>query len=201
MFYKELLSTAAVVLTLVAFYPYLRGILQGAIKPHVFSWVIWGASTCVIFLAQLDARGGVGSWSIGLSGGITLLVAVLAYLKRADVAITRSDWGFLISALSALPLWFFTADPTWAVVLLTWVNLLGFGPTVTKVYVAPDSEPPMFFALFAVRNGLVIVALESYSVATLFFPVAMTVAYVLVVGLILYRRRASRQINSLDRHK
>ncbi len=105
MFYKEVLSTIAIVLTVVAFYPYVRGIIQGAIKPHVFSWLIWGTTTFVVFLAQLEAGAGVGAWAIGVSGSITIFIALLAYLKRADVAITKTDWLFFTLAISSLPLW------------------------------------------------------------------------------------------------
>lgn len=190
MLYKELLSTAAIALTFLGFYPYLRGIIQDTIKPHVFSWVIWGSTTVVVFLAQLQAGGGVGAWPIGISGVITALIAVLAYIKRADITITRSDWLFLAAALSSLPLWYATSDPTWAVVLLTCVDLLGFGPTVAKAYAAPHSESLTFFGLFAIRNGLVVMALESYSVATILFPAALAAACVLLVLLIVHRRRA-----------
>ncbi|MDD2701546.1 MAG: hypothetical protein PHH36_09940 [Sideroxydans sp.] len=101
---KEFLGALAIMLTLVAFYPYLRGILQGSTKPHVFSWVIWGSTTFVVFLAQLQAGGGIGAWPIGVSGAITILIAILAYVKRADVAITRTDWLFFVAAMLSLPL-------------------------------------------------------------------------------------------------
>ena len=95
MFYKEILSTVAIALTFIAFFPYIRSIIQGAIKPHVFSWVIWGTTTFVVFLAQLEDHGGVGAWPIGVSGSISIFIALLAYIKRADIAITRTDWVFL----------------------------------------------------------------------------------------------------------
>ena len=186
---KAALSAAAIALTVVAFYPYLRGILRGTTKPHVFSWVIWGITTIVVFLAQLDARGGVGAWPIGVSGGITALIAALAYLKRADVGITRTDRLFFAAALSSLPLWYATSDPVWAVVVLTTVDLLGFGPTVRKVYADPRSESLPFFGLFAIRNGLAILALETYTVATVLFPAAVATACVLLMVLAAYRRR------------
>ena len=88
--YKEILSTIAIALTFIAFYPYLRGILLGTIKPHVFSWVIWGVTTFVVFLAQLNAQGGVGSWPIGVSGIITIIIAIAAYVKRGNIAITKA---------------------------------------------------------------------------------------------------------------
>jgi hypothetical protein len=190
MLYKEILSAVAITLTFVAFYPYLRGIIQGTTKPHVFSWVIWGSTTFVVFLAQLQAGGGVGAWPIGVSGVITALIAAAAYVKRADITITRIDWLFFSAAMSSLPLWYATSDPTWAVVVLTVVDLLGFGPTVRKAYVAPHSESLAFFGLFAARNTVVVVALESYSVATVLFPAAIAVACVLLMLLIVYRRRS-----------
>lgn len=197
MIYNEIFSAVAIALTLVAFYPYLRGIIQGTTKPHVFSWAIWGSTTFVVFLAQLQAGGGVGAWSIGVSGAITALIAVLAYVKRTDVGITCTDWLFFTAAMSSLPLWYITSDPTWAVVVLTAVDLLGFGPTVRKSYVAPDTESLAFFGLFAARNSIVVVALESYSVATVLFPAAIAAACVLLMLLIVYRRREVAANHSL----
>ena len=187
--YKEILSAIAIALTFAAFVPYIRAILDGTTRPHVFSWVIWGSTTFVGFLAQIEGKTGVGAWPIGVSGSITLFIACLAYVRRADITITKSDWLFFISALSSLPLWYVTSDPLWAVVILTIVDVLGFGPTVRKAYSFPHSESLLFFALFAVRNVLVILALESYSVTTVLFPAVIAVACVSLVAMVRYRRR------------
>ena len=132
MFYKETFSLIAIVITLAAFIPYIREIFRGTIRPHIFSWVIWGVTTLLIFLAQLEDNGGAGTWPIGVSASITIFIAYLAYLKRADVTITRADWLFFIAALLSLPLWYWTSDPLWAVILLTAIDVAGFGPTVRK---------------------------------------------------------------------
>lgn len=184
------LSAIAIALTFVAFYPYIRAIIRGTAKPHVFSWVIWGSTTFVVFLAQLEAKGGVGAWPIGVSGVITIFVAVLAYTKKADVSITKTDWLFFIVAMSSLPFWYFTSDPLWAVVILTIVDILGFGPTIRKTYHQPHSESLLFFTLFTIRNLLVIIALESHSVTTVLFPAAISATSVLLMMLILYRRKS-----------
>ena len=187
--YKVVLSAAAIVLTLVAFVPYIRAIYSGATRPHVFSWIIWGATTFVVFLAQLEAEGGIGAWPIGVSGIITVFIALLAYVKRADITITRTDWLFFIAAISSLPLWYLTSDPLWAVIVLTTVDTLGFGPTLRKAYSQPYSESIVFYGLFATRNVLVILALESYSVTTVLFPAVIAAACVLLIATVVYRRR------------
>lgn len=186
---KELLSAAAIVLTFAMFVPYIRSIRRGWTKPHVFSWLIWALSTFVVFLAQLAGSGGVGAWPIGVSGLITAYVAALAYSKKSDTTITRSDWVFLIVALAAVPCWLFTADPLWAVVILTALDLAGFGPTFRSAYSEPYSERIGFYSLGAVRNALAVLALEHYSVTTVLFPAAVGVACAAFVAMVAYRRR------------
>lgn len=186
---KAACSVAATILTLVGFYPYLRDILARRTQPHVFSWVIWAATTLVVFLAQLAAGAGIGAWPIGVSGSVTALIALIAWRRRADITITRTDRFCLAAALSALPAWALTADPLWAVVILTAVDLLGFGPTLRKAWQAPQSESPGFFALFALRNLLVVGALEAYSLTTVLFPLAVALACLVVVALLWWRRR------------
>jgi len=187
-FLKTAFATLAFAFTFIAFYPYFRGILGGTVRPHVFSWLIWAFGTVVVFVAQLSDGAGIGAWPIGVSGLITLCVAILAYLKKGDTTIVRMDWVFLLLATSALPLWFLTETALSAVLILTFVDLLGFGPSVRKAYHAPYDENALFFALGALRNGFVIAALENYSWTTVLFPAAVGLACLFFVGLLIYRR-------------
>jgi hypothetical protein len=186
---KTTLSIIAIALTLIAFIPYVIGILKGATKPHFFSWIIWGSTTFVVFLAQLEGHAGIGALPIGISGVITVFIAWLAYLKRSDITITKKDWLFFTIALSALPIWYWMSDPLWAVVILTTVDMLGFAPTVRKVYHDPYSEPISFITLFSARNILVLFALEHYSLTTTLFPAVIAAACLLLIALMLLRRR------------
>jgi hypothetical protein len=152
--------------------------------------VIWGAGTFIVFFAQLSDRGGVGAWPIGVSACITSYIAALAYVKRGDTQITRADWFYLVAALSALPFWFLTSDPMWAVVVLTISDLVGFGPTIRRAWSFPQLESASFFALGSARNALVVLALENYSVTTVLFPAAVGLACLLLALFLLHRRRA-----------
>ncbi len=186
---KLAFSVVAIALTFVAFVPYIRSILAGATKPHVFSWVIWGTTTVIVFFAQLEAKGGIGAWPIGISGVITTFIAWLAFIKRSDISITRTDWLFFFSALLSLPFWYFTSDPLWAVVVLTIVDLLGFGPTIRKAYDFPHEENIPFFVLFMARNTFALLALEHYSVATVLFPLSVSSACLFLLVMVSYRRK------------
>ena len=194
---KEFLSVIAITLTFIAFLPYIRSILHGKTKPHVFSWVIWGSTTFVVFLAQLSDGGGAGAWPIGVSGIITLYVAFLAYTKKSDSTITKIDWVFLLLAMTSLPLWYFTSDPLWAVVVLTTVDLIGFGPTFRKAYHHPFEEQLVFYGLMATRNIIAVMALEHYSLTTVLFPSTLAGACLVFIPMVAFRRRklATLKIN------
>jgi hypothetical protein len=187
--YKEFLSALAIVLTFAGFISYIRSILKDEIKPHVFSWVIWGSTTFIVFLAQLKDGGGAGAWPIGVSSLITIYVAGLAYLKKADISITKADWFFLLSTMLSLPLWYLTADPLWTVVILTAVDVFGFAPTLRKAYTHPFDEDRVFFTLFMVRNLIVILALEHYSLTTVLFPAVIAAVCLLLLIMITLRRK------------
>jgi hypothetical protein len=187
--YKQLLGAIAIGLTIIAYYPYIRSIIQGKTKPHVFSWIIRGTSTCIVFLAQLADKGGAGAWVMGFSGIISICVAFLAYIKRSDSSITRIDRLFFIVAMTALPIWYLTSDPLWAVVILTTVDVLGFAPTFRRSYIRPFEEQLMFYVVMASRNIVVVSALKNYSLTTVLFPATIALACVIFSLMVLYRRR------------
>lgn len=189
---RELFAAAALALTFAIFIPYIRSILAGRTRPHVFSWVVWGLGTAVVGCAQLAGGGGIGAWPILASGVITFWVAWLAWRHRGDASITRPDWAFFLAALSALPVWFLTSDPLWAVVILTIVDLLGFGPTFRSAWTQPHAERAGFYALAAARNLFVVLALQHHSVTTVLFPAAVGVGSLALAGFIVLRRGPDR---------
>jgi hypothetical protein len=105
-----------------------------------------------------------------------------------DITITPIDKLFLGTALACIPLWYAMQDALWAVVVLTTIDVLGFGPMIRKTYASPQTESMSFMALFVARNVLVVLALAHYSVVTLLFPVAIGAMCLLVMAIMVYRR-------------
>jgi len=149
--------------------------------------VYLGGGTAVVFLAQLKSGAGVGAWPVGISSLITFFIAFLALNTTADKSIVTLDWLFLGLAFSALPLWLYTSSALSAVIVLTIVNLFGFGPSLRKAYALPYEENAMLFGVSAIRNGFVLAAFEHYSWTTVLFPAAVAIACILFVGLIFIR--------------
>ncbi|XOV91348.1 MAG: hypothetical protein ACFHWX_14160 [Bacteroidota bacterium] len=186
---KSIVSGIAVIITFIAFYPYLKAILANKIKPHFFSWIIWGVTTFVAFLGQVSGNGGVGTISMGLSSIITFYIAYLTFRRRGDLSVRALDWVYLILAAFSIPVWMITNDPLWAVVIMTGIDLLGFGPTFRNAYENPSNEDPVFYLIFTFRNLLAIYALETYSVTTILFPAAISVAGVFVAVIVWVRKK------------
>jgi hypothetical protein len=199
MSHKEWLSLLTTLLTIVSFVPYIRSIVKKETKPHVFSWVIWGVTTCLVFAAQLSAGGGVGAWPTGLSGLISIIIAILAYRYKSDIAITGADWLCLIGAGLSILTWSVTSDPFWAVLLLTIIDTLGFLPTVRKCYHHPFEENMSMYVIVFIRNLIGILALETYSPTTILFPAVMSLSIALAVPMVLFRRRHKQNNNGLTR--
>lgn len=194
---KLVFFVLSIALTLIAFVPYIASTARNETKPHVFSWVIWGLTTGVVFFAQIEDEGGLGAWPTGLSGALTLLVALLAFVKHSDTSIKPLDWVFFVSALASIPFWYLTSDPMWAVVILTSVDVLGFGPTIRKAYNTPNEESCQFFTLFIARSILSVFALENYSVTTLLFPLAVSAGCAVLIVILLIRRRTLGKTSAL----
>ena len=186
---KEAIGLAAIAITFIAYAPYIKTTLDGTTKPHLFSWLIWAITTLIVFLAQLADEGGAGAWPTAISGLLTLYIAYLAYIKKTDNTISPYDWIFLWLAISSIPLWYITSDPLWAVVILTTIDALGFGPTIRKAYHYPYEENLTFYTLFAIRSIISIFALENYSITTLLFPVVIALLSIIFVIMVNIRRK------------
>ncbi|TGK87461.1 hypothetical protein EHQ24_02720 [Leptospira noumeaensis] len=185
---RSLITGIAIFLTFYAYIPYIKGIWTGTIRPHVFSWIIWGATTFIVFFAQIAGNGGVGSLPIGVSGIITILVAYIAYRKRGDIEITKFDWFFFGLAVSSLPFWFYFSDPLAAVIVLSIADILGFIPTFRKGYFLPNSEPVGFYLIFLFRNFLAMAGLAEWNTTTLLFPGSAGIACVVFVVMVKIRK-------------
>ncbi|NJM35618.1 MAG: hypothetical protein HC850_14000 [Rhodomicrobium sp.] len=113
---QELLGAIAVAIGLISYVPYAFGLSSGKVKPHTFSWVLWGLHSAIVTVAQLAAGSGPGAWVTALTAIGSFAVAIISWRRRT--AITRSDWVALAVGLSVIPLWFLTEDPLLSVIII-----------------------------------------------------------------------------------
>jgi len=186
--YKSIFSVLAVLLTLGAYFPYLRSILSGQTKPHMYSWLVWFVDSLVIFVLQLTNNAGPGAYVTLAAALMCLFVLILSFSKGTkDIKIV--DKVFLTAALLALVLWWFVKLPLISAALITCVDLFGFMPTVRKAWKAPHTETPVFYSINSVRFVFAIAALRQFSTINIIYPATWLVANSLFAIVLLMRRK------------
>jgi hypothetical protein len=170
----------AIALTLVILVPYLVLTWLGRVRPHVISWVIWGLATVLAGCGQWTAGAGWGAAPIAVSGTLTCLVAICAWLRRhrnlTDASVSRFDLACLAIVLATVPLWMALGDPLWSILIVTIIDLIGFGPTLRRIRHDPQADSPWLFAALATRNGLVVIGVDQIHLATVVFPASIGAA-------------------------
>jgi hypothetical protein len=189
---KEYFGIISIILTFMAYTPYIRSIFIGKTKPHVFTWIIWGLTTFIVFLAQLTDNGGAGAWATGVSSIVIIFIVLLTYFKKLAINITKSDWIFFFLALSAIPFWHLTNNPLWTIAILSCIDTIGFFPTIRKAYIKPFEENLILYSLLVIRNVTSIIALEYYSLITLLFPSTVAVTCSIFIFVVLFKRREKK---------
>src|SRR3989338_1414329 len=188
--YKVALGIIAVIIGLISYVPYVRNVFINKTKPHAFSWLIWGVLTAIAFFAQMEKGGGAGSWVTGITAATCFLVSAIAFLKYGLSYVKKSDWLCLFAALSGIATWKITNDPLSAVIIVTLVDAIGFIPTFRKGWREPYQETALTFALGSVKFALAIIALDTFTLATVLYPASLVLANAAFVTVLLVRRIA-----------
>ncbi len=184
---KDLSSLIAVILSFAITVPYLVGMRRGHIKPHAFSWLIWGLSTLIAFAGQLAAHGGIGAAATGSSSAICLGIGFYA-LAKGDRDFNRFDWFcFVVAALSLLA-WYLTHSPLGAIILISLVDVVGGIPTIRKGHAKPYEEGISPFVLSTIKWLFAIYAFAQLNLTTLLFPIATTAVNTAIIATVLVQR-------------
>jgi len=189
---KLFLGIASAVVAFVNYLPYLIGVVRQTLHPHAFSWIIFTIITATISVAQLTEGAGAGAWATGATSITTFLIACFA-LRNGGYRITRSDKLSFVGALIAIPAWIITANPLVAVIILTGIEALGFMPTYRKAWLKPHDESILAFSLTILKYLLALGAMQSYTLTTVLFPIALLIlSGLLIVELVARKRVVAR---------
>lgn len=172
---RYLVGGAAVTIGWATYVAYLRDVIAGRTRPHVFSWFMWAFATLTACAVQVSGGAGLGAIGTAAPAAACLAVFVLG-MRQGDMDITRTDVVFLAASLASLVLWLVADQPLTAVVLLTAVDLLAFVPTARKAWNKPHEEAIACYAGGAVRISLALFLIEHYTLVTTLYPVVWLLA-------------------------
>jgi hypothetical protein len=186
--YKTLLALLGILLGTSSYIAYILSIYRHGVRPHAFSWLVWGLLMGISFTIQFTQHAGAGSWLMGLGACACLLIFSLALIK-GNRAFGRFDWACLFLALMGIVLWITTNKPVTAAVMITIADAVGYAPTFKKGFRLPREENIAPYTVGIVTTLLSIFALSNYSVATWLYPASLAVTNTAFISMILLRRR------------
>ncbi len=167
---------------------FLTNVLNKKIQPHAFTFLIWLITQGTAIAAILVGGGGIGALGLILGECFMIVVFVLS-LKYGTKNITKSDIIMLSIAIVAIIVWWKVNSPLYAVLLVVLIDIMGYGPTIRKTYVYPQSERMLPWLLGAGNMCFAILALESYSILTVAYPAALCIGNLSVATTRLLRRK------------
>ena len=185
---QEFFGGLAVALGLFGYVFYVHGILQGKVKPHAFTWFVWGLLTAIAFLAQIDEGGGAGAWVTGVTALCSFGFALVGFGASSRKFISKSDWLFFIGALFTIPIWYFTGNPFWSVIIITIIDAIAFAPTFRKAFFHPETENGWTYALSGLKFIVSLYALESFTWTTALYPASLILANFAFVIMLVWRK-------------
>lgn len=183
-----ILGSLAVAIGFFGYWFYIRGIIQGKVKPHTFTWSVWGILTAIAFAAQVAEGGGPGAWVTGATALMSFGFAIVGLGASSRTYITKSDWVFFFSALVTIPVWYFTGNPLWSVIIITVVDAVAFAPTFRKAYVHPETENTWTYFFSGIKFVIGIMALQTFNTVTVLYPASLVLANGAFVAMVLWRR-------------
>ncbi len=189
---QEILGGLAIALGLFGYVFYVRGIVQGKVKPHAFTWFVWGLLTAIAFVAQVTGGGGAGAWVTGVTALCSFGFALVGLGASSRVYIAKSDWIFFVCALLAIPIWLLTGNALWSVVIITITDAVAFAPTFRKAFAHPETENGLTYALSGVKFVVSLFALQSFTWTTALYPASLILANLVFVSMLEWRKQAKR---------
>jgi hypothetical protein len=189
---KDIIGGIAVILGLVAYLPYFRDILKGRVRPHPYSWLVWGLTSIVVFALQALHGAGAGAWTTATVAVISIIVCGLALRYGGRKTITAHDNLMLGISLIAILLWLPVKQPTISMLLLVGADIFGLIPSIRKTWHDPYSETLPMWWINGLRHLLSIFALSQLTVLTLANPLVWAISNLGFCLFVLVRRHFIR---------
>lgn len=171
----EIIARLSIVVAIISYTWYIRGIFQWRNKPHAFSWLIRWIMTGTAFFAQRTQTDSPATRVLWLSAIICFFVAAFARYKHKSI-IANIDRVYFTLSILALILRYITKTPVRSVILIVLTDLLAFLPTFRKTWHDPDAESIFVYFLSATKFVLVLWSLDVISITTALYPAYLVLA-------------------------
>ena len=150
-------GVAALIVNIVGYVPYIRGIFSGKVKPQRVTWGLWAILTTIAFINQVLNHGGYSSLFFGSTVFLVITVFALSIRKGIGRA-TKFDLAVLSGAALLFVAWIVSRDTRSSTLIAVFIDGLAAFPTFIKAYRAPHTEAYLQWILAAVSGLLSMLA-------------------------------------------
>lgn len=177
----------AVFFTFLSYFIYYKSIFKWESKPHIFSWLIWGIISLVIFIIQLNDNAWIWAMNTWFVALLCLWIWFLSF-KKWEKEITKQDTISFIFWMLSIFLWLFTEDPYFSILLLIGIDVFWFIPTFLKSYKKPFEENASAYLLASMWYFCSILALSHLTFLTVWF-IVVTFSCNLILSIMIFARQ------------
>ena len=164
---KTILTVFITALAVYCFFPYIKDIVKGKTKPHIYTWIIFTITSTIAFVSNVYGGGGYGSIPLGIVILFNIAIVLLS-LKHGTKNIDKKDTVLMSLALLSILMWYVFNNPFVSVLMATLVDALGYVPTFRKIWSNPESETVSFWFMIGLSQILTIFTNISYNFYTCF---------------------------------
>jgi len=174
-------SMLAGLVTLSAYFPYIRAILKKETRPSFISWPIWALSLSLIFATSysVGARLTLVLIFAGIIGNI--IISILAW-RYGEKTWTKLDIASIVVSIASLVVWFITNNALIALIMIVAIDTAGYFPTIQNILKNPRSENRtawMLFGIGALFNMVTLLIAGDFKFGVVLFPLV----YFFTVGI------------------
>ncbi len=186
--YKEILWAISIVIIIPQVYVYIKSILDGETKPHIYTKIIWFILTGIWFIIQLENAGWPWAWVMWATCLVQLSTLILA-LKYWTKDITKFDTSLLILAIICIPIYLWIGNKIYALVFIIFIDFFWYIPTLRKTFKAPESESLLAWNISTLKYIISLFALLEYSFYTMAYPIFLIIANLILIWIMIIRRK------------
>lgn len=165
---------------------YIKGILKGKVKPHRTTRLVLLLVTSLATISLIAQGDRVAVWLAAVSTLQSIFVFILS-IKHGMGGWEKRDILCLLIALLGIFLWQTTKQPIIALFASIIADFTGMIPALIKTYNFPKTEIWTFFILDAIAGTLSLMAVESFTIEQISYPIYIALINLAMVIIIIIR--------------
>ena len=197
---KVLATTAATIIAIIAYIPYLIDMFRGRNKPHLYTWISIFLITAVVAWLQLIGGAGVGAIPTFVGVGVDAVILFYCFRYGTKDVVFMDKICLSLSIVGVIAYIIFNQQPVLALVIVTCAEIISFIPTFRKTKNDPYSESLPSYYLIMLKLILILVALKEYNWLTVSYSVLWLIVFIVFLACVYVWRSHAKQKSHVPDH-